>query len=504
MGSAKTSLTQAENRRAFSVIAVLAILSVAVVMTYAMLKAEVTSLHLTRNSNRAEAARQAAYSGLNMAIRRMHHATEWGGVSSVYNQSLSSTESFTATYTAGDPNLTPTAPDWEDYPYRVTIDVQGISIDPMFSGNVATVSLRAVVRLVPVAMPAELTNWNAVLQHTIYQTTDGDFKVELPLQIEGSVRLQGELKIADKEPDDEDARNEYLDDLNNAQLGGEPDYRPFLAPVSLPLAGQDVDMLNDLTVRLGVTAIDIPEVSMPPDWDDQPKKDDFSTYQIYAGGPVYSVEFLVDNVASASSDPLTNPLGLFAKSGNLTLDDDVLIRGTLIVDHELKLDGTNIDIRPVDLPALAGTTEAVRLPSVLAKKLTVEGDASGALTGFVVLWEEFKAKAGTYPSIFDFAGHLVLEKFDVEESDQWKNFHWSLWHSLFVLANIQTGPNQYFPIAMGNPPAYLSPIPTITFKPDTQPARYHWKSPDPNQPVFVPRSEDDGLFWETLSVEVQP
>jgi len=493
-------------QRGFSIIAVMAILSVAVVMTYAMLRADVMSIQLSRNTDRASAARQAARTGLAMAIRRMHHASEWGGVSSVYSQSLGATESFTATYSAGDPNLTTTDPDWEDYPYRVTIDVQGFAVDTMVSNNVAIANIRAVVKLVPVAMPAELTNWSTVLQHTIYQADNLDVKIELPCRFEGSVRLQGPLLIADQYPDDTDARNDYLQDLNDAQLDGQPDYRPFDGPVNLPFSEQDSGMLNDLTVLLGVPVVDIPVSEIPSDWDTQPKPKDFSTYQIYPGGPIYSTETLSGTMSGVTfaPNPLTNPLGLFEKSSDLTLKDSASIRGTLIVDKKLKLDGTGISILPVDMLPLDGTTSPVQLPSVLANDLEVKDGATATVTGLVGLWNKLKVAAGVYNTTFDFKGHLVFPKFDVQPRTEWSSSNWGFWHWMFGLTAPATGPNQYFPFWLMNPPMSFSPIPLLTFKQDTQPATYHWKDPDPNVTVYIPRSGDDGLFWDVLRVEMEP
>ncbi len=493
-------------QRGFTIIAVMAILSVAVVMTYAMLRAEVMSVQLSRNTDRAAAARQAARTGLTMAIRQMHDTAAWGGVSSIYNRSLNATDSFKATYTAGDPNLTSADPDWEDYPYRVTIDVQGFAADPMVSNNVATANIRAVVKLVPVAMPAELTDWSTVLQHTIYQVVTDDFNIELPCRIEGSVRLQGALSIAEVSPNDEDARNQYLDDLNLAQLNSQPDYRPFDGPVNLPFSAQDPAMFSDLTVRMGVPAVDIPVSAIPSDWNTQPEPDDFSTYQIYPGGPVYTVAGMPGSMTGATfaPDPLTNPLGFFKFNGNLTLQDDTSIRGTMIVKDTLKLDGTNIVITPVDMLPLNGTTDPVRLPTVLTDELEVRDGATATVTGFVGTWNKFTVKSGTYNTSFDFKGHLVTPEFVVEPRDEWTASNWGFWHWLFQMSTPAPGPNQYFPFWLANPPMSFSPIPLITFKQDTQAAVYHWKDPDPNVTVYIPRAGDNGLYWDILRVEIEP
>ncbi len=492
--------------RGFSVIAVLAILSVAVVTTYAMLRAEVMSVQLSRNTDRAAAARQAAQTGLTMAILRMHKTSEWGGVSSTYSQSLNATESFTATYTVGDPNLTTAALDWEDYPYRVTVDVKGFALDTMFSSNVAVANIRAVVRLVPVAMPAELTNWSTVLQHTIYQVSVQGVNIELPCRIEGPVRLQGPLSILENSASDTNARNRYLDDLNLAQLDSQPDYRPFDGPVNLPFAGQDPGMFTDLTVRLGVPAVDIPVSPIPSDWNNQPEPDDFSTYKIYPGGAVYTVASLSGSMQGVTygPDPLTNPLGMFKKNGNLTVDDNTSLRGTLIVKNKLKLDGTAISITPVDMPPLNGTTNPVRLPSVLADELEVKDGAAATVTGMVGLWNKFRVVEGTYNTTFDFKGHLVAPEIVVDPRDEWVASNWGYWYSWFVFFNIQSGPNQYFPIWLGGWPRNFYPTPLLTFKQDTQAATYHWKDPAPNATVYIPRAADDGLFWDILRVEIEP
>lgn len=483
----------------------MAILSVAVVMTYAMLQAQVMSVQISRNTTRTAAALQAAETGVAMAIRQMHQSAEWGGVSTVYNQTLNATDSFSATYTAGDPNLTAADADWEMYPYRVTIDVEGRSTDSMVANNIAVANIRAVVQLVPRAMPDELTGWDDVLQYTVYQTQAEEAVVELPCRIEGPVRFQDELNILKNSANDEDARTQYLEDLNGAKLDGYSDYRPFEGPVNLPVATQDSDQLDDLVVKLGIPVVNTASSVMPSDWTTQPLSNDFSTYQIYPGGPTYTIPSLSGTLSGTiDPDPTTNPLGIYKNAGTSLINDGTSIRGTLILNNDLIIDGTSVEISPVELLPLHGTTDPIYLPTILARDLEVESGATAAVTGLVALWDEFLVEEGTYNTTFDFQGHLVTADFDMEPRNEWTVSNWGLWHWIFQISAPGYGQYQYFPLWLGQAPRYFYPQPKVTLKQGSEPAVYHWKRPDPNETIYIPGTGDVGLFWDIVRVEVEP
>lgn len=495
-------------RRGFSVIAVLAILATAVVMTYAMLRAQATSVQLSRNTDRMAAAREAAQTGLTMAIRRMHNSAEWGGVSSVYTQALSDTESFTATYTVGDPDLNSADEDWDDYPYRVTVDVRGSSVDTLFNGNVAVADMRAVVRLVPLAMPSELTDWDTVLQYTIYQTDAEEAIVELPFRAEGAVRIQGGLEILPNSTNNDDARDQYLEDLQGAALYGAGDYRPFNGPVHLPYASQNGGMFDDLTVKLGTPVVNTSVTAMPSDWDSQPLPTAFTTYRLYPGGAQYTVATLAGSLPSGTyePDPLTNPAGLFKATSNLTVNSSTTIRGTVIVRYKLTISGTNINLAAADLPPLDGTTEAIRLQTIVAEDLDVVSNATAAVTGVVALWDEFEVQQQNVndTTTLNFNGNLVTARFSIEPRKKWQNSNWAYWHLIYALTAPPYGANQFFPIWLAQAPRYFYPYPMVTMKQETEPPTYHWKRADPNEPIYIPRAGDDGLFWDILRVEIEP
>jgi len=506
--TAKRATIPRRHRRGFSVIAVLAILSAALVMTYAMLRAQATSVQLSRNTDRMAAAQQAALTGLTMAIRRMHDASEWGGVPSVYNQSLSDTESFTATYSAGDPDLTSADEDWDDYPYRVTVDVEGSSVDTLFNGNVAVANVRAVVRLVPLNMPDELTDWETVLQYTVYQTDPEDVIVELPFRADGPVRFQGPVEVLPNSTNNSAAREQYLEDLQGAALFGAGDYRPFSGPVHLPYGSQDAGMFDDLTVKLGTPVVNTTVTAMPSDWDSQPLPNTYNTYRLYTGGPQYTVQTIAGFLSGATyePDPVTNPAGLFKQGGNLILGNSTTIRGTLIVRQKVTIDGTNVDLAAADLVPLDGTTEVIRLPSVIAEDLDVATGTVATVTGLVTLWDEFEVQEQdqSETTTLDFNGNMVTARFSIEPREKWVISNWGYWHLIFGLTAPSSGPNQFFPIWLAAWPRNFYPYPLVTMKQEAEPPTYHWKRPDANEPIYIPRDGDEGLFWDILRVEVEP
>src|SRR5689334_8583536 len=115
---------RAGDRRGVAIIMVLGLLSIALALSYTMMRAQGTTLKVQENSHRRADARQAAMSGLMTGLRRMHKS-DWPGADSTINGTLSANESFTVKYTTGDARLTPTHPEFAEWPYRVTLDVTG-------------------------------------------------------------------------------------------------------------------------------------------------------------------------------------------------------------------------------------------------------------------------------------------------------------------------------------------------------------------------------------------
>ncbi len=479
-----------------ALILVLLIICITLALSYAAVRSQFTGLKIQRNADRRISARQAAATGLTMAIKKMHTA-DWNGVDTTLTGSLGSDQGFQVTYSTGDPSLGPGDPDYEDFPYRVTLLSTGSAADPDNPASVATHQIRAVVRLAPRELGKEPTDWVTMQKYTVYQSKKDPFEVDIPCRLEGPVRIQGKLKIAPHYPNDFDAWKFYLEHLKEMRTAGHPDYRPFNGPVSLPFSEQDWG-LYALTSKLNVTAVDLPVEEAASDW---AKPTSLSSYQIYDGGPIYTIPTVGATLQDTTlePDPLTNPLGVYYRDGTIEIGDNVTIRGSLFCKDDIKIKGTNVHFEPVELPALHGSEAPVRLPAASCRNFLVEPTAGGGLTGLLAVFDKFEIKKSLDTVEFAIAGRVIADTLLIRERQPWDELKWGDCYGDF-LADLAKGGEPYFPVWMGY--QGRDPKPLLTIKPDSGPITYHWHYPGDR--IYEPHPDDDSLRWDLLEWTENP
>ena len=141
--------------RGMALLMVLLLLSLTLGLSYAAMRSMSTSGMIQRNSDRRASARQAAITGLSMALKKMR-CNDWAGVDTSLSGSLNSTDTFLVTYTTGDPRLSTSD---TNQPYRVTLLSTGYSADPEQTQAVAIYRVRAIVGLIPRKLADEPTDW---------------------------------------------------------------------------------------------------------------------------------------------------------------------------------------------------------------------------------------------------------------------------------------------------------------------------------------------------------
>jgi len=189
----------ARRRRGSSVIVVLGMVSISLALSYAMLRWQATATALESNAERSERARQAAATGLTMALRAMHRS-DWEGIDSQVAGAIDASTTYTATYETGDPALASDHPDYADWPYRVTIRARGVAVDPAAPERQTVHSSMMVVRLVPRALSTESAAFAATESYTVYQWGAEDARIELPVHVKGGVRLGAGLALCEQYP----------------------------------------------------------------------------------------------------------------------------------------------------------------------------------------------------------------------------------------------------------------------------------------------------------------
>ncbi|HEY2761615.1 MAG TPA: hypothetical protein VGI75_12750, partial [Pirellulales bacterium] len=271
------------SRRGISVIVVLGLIALTMAMSYALMRVEYYTVNVQQNSNRQNLARQAALVGLSKAIRAMEQSV-WTITGPSVTGSLNATDTYSVTYTAGDSSLS--SSDWEN-PYRVTILSTGTSADPSNSSSRATHKLRAVMRLIPRQLgtgPSDLAN---IVKYAWFQTQNDTFTFQVPVQVQGNVRVQGTVTLGSDYQWTSAMSGDYLDDLDKMRHDGYPDDRPFTGSMDLSFNQNNSTVQNWLRSTVNVSTLNnTPSTSMSAQWVFPAS---VGTYKLYTGGPSYTV-----------------------------------------------------------------------------------------------------------------------------------------------------------------------------------------------------------------------
>jgi len=320
-----------------------------------------------------------------------------------------------------------------------------------------------------------------------------NFDIDIPCQLRGKVRIQGTLDLAEHYPDNGNAWEVYLYDLNTLRLNGYPDYRPFTGSVTFPYSEQSWKSWWGLISYLSVPTVDrwVDEIH---GWE---LPTGMNTYRIYPGGASYTIPMLGLTLENAclEPDPKTNPLGLFSCGGSLTIRDNVTVRGSLFCKEDLRIEGANVHFEPVDLPGLDDSDVPVRLPVVTCGKFLVKPGSEGDLKGLLTATEGFIIEKSLDTHKFSFTGRLVVSDFHVKEREPWEQVDWQ--HEYEHYEQQQEVEN---PLALSFPVwMWLrgrDPQPLLVFGPDPEPVTYHWYNPD--EPPYQPHPDDEYLRWDLL------
>lgn len=503
--------TRADRPRGIAVLVVLGLIAVTLALSYATLRGQGTTAQLALNLSRSLDAREAARTGLSVALAKMSQPN-WAGVAVPLAAMVSATSGYQVTFTTGDERLTPADPQYGEYPYRVTIESLGYAFDPRQPAVRAEHRCRCVVQLVRRRLATPPTSWPTLTAFNVYQYSNQDVYAQFPMRIGGTCRLLGRLRLCTEYTGHNASRDQYLSDLNLRRLAGLPDARPFPQTLSIALSRQDKATTDMLTLRLGCTLVDASTVSTAT-----PLAHPGSVlrYRLYPGGKEYEVPVLqlqygnpLQNLV-LGPDVRTNPLGLFRSLGPLSIQNNVQITGLLLTEGsnaEVQVYGSNVQLQGVTLPPLYGNNQAYRLPAALVlDDLRINSGANVQIRGASVVWDEFEIKAGAASTSFDLQGNLLTRILLVRGRTPWVQTptQWKADHDAFQLqlANL-LDPNRslYFPDYMERQKGFVVQ-PALTFQPDSSGVQPHWH--DWSQPVFQPDPSEGGLRWDVVRWEHQ-
>ncbi len=498
-------------RRGLALILILGMLAITIAVSYALMRSQVQSTLLQTNSQTNSLARQAAEAGLNRAIRKIS-VDDWGGVGTTLTGNVDSQSSYSVTHTAGDASLAPGDANYSELPFRVTVTSTGTAWVNDDVTLPTTHTMTAVLQLVRRALNTTATPalWNSMNGYTCFQwnssATVWNVDVNAPIQFQGANCFMGKLNLQKLSIDptltNSNSRTQYLNDLLSKYVQTGVDYRHFTSDVTLSTGRQDASVSTDLT-KLGVGKVDIAPLSaVPVTYTNAP-----TTYQLYAGGPTYSVPNLVGVFGSnptgqtIGASTATNPLGIYQAGGTVSFKSGTNFTGVLFSDgtsDEIRLDGTGVEINGLNLPALSGSSTVYQLPASMARNnMVIKSNSSSQVQGLVMTWTNFVIDSGSQNTSFQLQGRLFSEDLDIAARTEWTAVlaaNWLLQYNLFQIQKA-TGV-KYYPDWMDASSYNLQAPPLIKFQPPSG-VTYHW--PNWSQPIYSKAAGDTYHRWDIVS-----
>jgi hypothetical protein len=504
-GASSSRSRPRKHRRGVAVVLVLGLLAMTLALSYSMLRSQSMTGQLQRNLERTADARYAAQAGMNAALRKMHEVS-WVGVDSPFHGKIDDSTGYDITYITGDASLTPSSPDWNEYPFRVTVRVVGYAENPDVPGVRSTHVLETVVQLSRLALNSTPGGWSNIQPYALYQWSTEDQQLEIPFRVEGNALMLGRLRLADNYPPSNE-RSRYFSDLALMRLLGLGDHRPFGGTVTLNTSRQTSSLLNALQNQLGNTVQNTNASSTQPV---APPSTAIS-YRLYPGGKAYEIPslqatygLLMQN-ASAAPDPVNNPLGVFRSDGLMNFGNNAKVTGTIIspgASSDIALVGTGVELRGHNLPPLEGSSQITQLPTLIVRDdFRVYDASSSVIQGLALVADETEIADGSLAVVFNLTGKLVTRNLVIGERSEWDSLNPAQWASslssfLSQLFSLNVGRILFYPQWMQQQ-AGLSYQPRLTVKPNTDGVQYHWQ--DWSQPIYVKAAADSGLRWNIVS-----
>ena len=472
-------------------------------VSYALLRAQAETIRSSSNIELRNEARQAAWTGLSAALRRMNQSNSWAGADSTLTGTINTFQSYTAIYTTGDATVAADGPDAADWPYRVTITSTGYAVDPTASTTTTTYKIEAVVKLVPRKLQDNPSPWATMQSFVVYQTNTDDVSLQLPFRIEGAARFQGSLSsFSQTYPSPtSSARPRYLSDLNAMRTNGYSDARPFTGPITLPNSATTSTVRNLLSSNLGVT-LNNATGAATSGWS---APGTLSTYQLYPGGKTYTVPTLPSSIAATTyqADPRLNPAGLF-RAGDVTLGNNAVVIGTIISTGKVIISGTGVSIQPYAMRNIDGASAVVQMPAIVASNdVQINAGAAATINGTVATFATLSAPSGTQGTQLDLNGRLICRTINIANRSEFNvgSGWWSLIWSFFDDQEFASNGTRYFPVYCAG--WSMDYTPRITIAAATGPATIQqWFTP--GTPVYNVLSGDTGLRWSVLRFKELP
>jgi len=408
------------SRSGVSLILVMFALSMSMVLTYSFIQTQSVVTQISENGSRRDLAMNAARAGITDALNRMN-SLDWTGVSDQYQRTFQSDADGDSTYTISF--NTPTGS--LSSVLELEVHSLGAWVSAANSNMRSEYQITAKVRLVPrltgrTILPGDSAdatdlvtnpgNYDLIRQYALFAEEGTRSLVLDPCdRIDGNLWLNNDLSQFNDPYWSSSVRRTFLQDLGNRFVTF-PSASTNLIHYPHPLAGnitfyntpasgvqQD---LADQKVNWSVTS---EKLTIPSSGFSQ-----FSTYQLYEGGPTYRAVSLDSYLSDVTLKPTEdNPLGIFYRSGSLSVYSNVVIQGTLVATSYISFKGKGIHATAFNWkgsggePIIPDSHLWPRLPTLVADDIRFDRDTQTTIEGAIVCHDDLKGAGGSvsYPVV---------------------------------------------------------------------------------------------------------
>lgn len=458
-------------------IAVMVLIVVAIMsgLSYAMIRSTLSMSAVQRNQLQGWEAQQAARLGIEHALEKME-SPSWSGPDSDYDILLSDQTGFHVAYHYED-SLQPEDEDFWQQPYRVNVTVIGYSSNGPHKTcyQITTNVILDEVQLNPYR-DAFATN---VPTRTVTVADRGqaareaapDF-IDFGNRIEGTLHSTKGVSLWDSI--EADHRVDFLGDMTLPAWSE-------LAPLTDRCDVEDSSVYSSFADAISILSLGLYQVpSVNKGLKYTPAAE---TYQIYRGGPTYTIPQLYGTVTNLEVSPVAaNPWGLVRGISELRLGPGCLIDGCISMEQgsDLFLEDKEVNVRAGVRVLPDGTT--FELPAILANRCVVEAKEAIAVQGTTISDYGFQTNPQSETAQFILKGrvycdYLSLATFKPETNN--------------TASQDPTDLEDYVDRC------HFSNVPLATIQ-DLAPQRLHWQST--LAPFLVPKDGlTEGYRWAILS-----
>ncbi len=408
------------SRRGFSMVIVMLVIGLSLALTYGFVRTQVTSLQLTQNDSRRDLALEAARTGLSIGLRRMQ-APEWIGVSDVYTKVL---QQDSTNKTTCDVRFEPVVsgqlsgvPDIE-LPLHLRVVSKGTWSAPGNSAEQVSRTVKAVVRLMPrlpgrTARAGDLAtasdqsvnpaNYEATLPYTLTaQASNTSLKIDPGARVEGPIWLRDNITFFTGPLWSSPERDTILTEAGNqyGSSSGSSNFQhphPLNGPIlfsSSPKNSIKTDLsLFKTTWTTTTTSPSVPSLDINL----------WSNYRLYDRGISYQATILDGTLENTTLRPSpSNPLGVFVRSGDLSVRNGVVVQGTLVVTGGISIQGAPVSMTSYNwrgssgTPLITGADQWPRLPAIVAGNMNFTREARVVIEGAMLLNGDLTGGGGEF------------------------------------------------------------------------------------------------------------